>query len=148
MKVILLENIENLGQKYEVKEVKDGYARNFLIPQKLAKIATREALEWLESEREESEKIAGEALKQAQSVASILEGQEVVISMKTGDEDQLFESVSPQKILEKLKELGCDIKKNQIIIDQPIKDLGEHQVKVKLEHNLEVEVTVLVIEEK
>lgn len=147
MKVILLENIENLGQKYEVKEVKDGYARNFLLPQKLAKIATREALIWLEAQVEDVERLSEEALKQAQSVASILEGQEVTINMKIGDEGQLFESVNPQKIVDQLKKLGCNVKKGQIIIDQPIKELGEHQIKVKLDHNLEVEVTILIVEE-
>jgi len=148
MKVILLENVDNLGQKYDVKEVKDGYARNFLIPQKLAKIATLKALVWLESQKEEIEKLSEEALKQAQETASFIEGQEVTISMKVGDEGQLFESVSTQKIADQLKKLGRDVKKSQIIINRPIKELGEHQVKIKLEHNLETEITVLIIEEE
>ncbi|MFH1643214.1 MAG: 50S ribosomal protein L9 [Patescibacteria group bacterium] len=148
MKVILLENIENLGQKYEVKEVKDGYARNFLIPQKLVKIATKEAMIWLGSEREKLEKSAEEALNKAQAVATSLEGQEIVIAMKVGEEGQLFESVSPQKVAEELKALGFDIKKTQISIDQPIKELGEYQIKIKLDHNLETEVTVIVTVEE
>ena len=148
MKVILLQDIENLGKKYEVKELKSGYARNFLIPQGLAKPATKEALLWLEAQKGIEEKKAEEALKKVQDVASAIDDQEVMIFVKIGPEGQLFESVSVQKIVEKLKELGFEIKKTQIDLPKPIKELGEYPIKIKFEHNLEAEIKVIVAEEK
>jgi large subunit ribosomal protein L9 len=144
MKVILLKDVEKIGKKFEVKEVKDGYARNFLIPQGLAKPATREALLWLETQKEIEEKEAEEDLKKAQEIASAIDDQEVIIPVKVGDQDQLFELITAQKISEKLKETGFDVKKNQIVLAEPIKELGEFPVKVKFEHNLEAEIRVIV----
>jgi large subunit ribosomal protein L9 len=148
MKVILLEDIEKLGKKHDVKEVKDGYARNFLIAKGFAKPATKEALEWLALQKEIESKKAEEGLKKIQEVASAIDGQEVVIAVKIGEEDQLFESINAQKISEKLKELGFDIKKAQINLAEPIKELGEFPIKIKFEHNLEAEIKIIVTEEK
>ncbi|RLC35238.1 MAG: 50S ribosomal protein L9, partial [Candidatus Nealsonbacteria bacterium] len=80
--------------------------------------------------------------------ASSLDGLELVISVKIGNEGKMFESIGPQKIVEKLKETGFEVKKSQIIMSEPIKELGEYQVKVHLEHNLEPEIKIIVIEEK
>ena len=148
MKVILLQDIENLGKKYEVKEVKDGYARNFLFPNKLAKPTIKEALKWLEVQKEIEAKKAEEALKQVQELASAVDDQEVIILVKIGKEDQLFESITVQIISEKLKELGFDIKKSQIDLEEPIKELGEFPVKIKFEHNLEAVIKVIVVKEE
>jgi len=148
MRVILLQDIENLGKKYEVKEVKNGYARNFLIPKGLAKPATKKSLKWIEMQKEIETKKAEEALKKVQELASVIDGQEIVIPVKIGEEGQLFESVTSQKIIEKLKESGFEIKKNQIGLPEPIKELGEFPVKIKFEHNLEAEIKVIIIEEK
>lgn len=144
MQVILLKDVDKIGKKFEVKEVKDGYARNFLIPQGLAKQATKEAITWLEMQKEIEEKKAGESLKKIQDVASAIDDQEVLIQVQVGEEDQLFESVTSQKISDKLKELGFDIKKSQIELSQPIKEIGEFPVKIKFEHNLEAEIKVIV----
>ena len=148
MRVILLKDIENLGKKYEIKEVKTGYARNFLIPKGLVKMATQENLKQLEKEKEEAALRAEEELKRIQTLAGTIDGQEVVIPVKIGKEDQLFESITVQKIYEKLKELNFDVKKSQIDLSEPIKNLGEFPVKIKLDHNLEAEITVTVTEEK
>lgn len=148
MKVILIQDVEDLGKKYEIKEVKDGYARNFLLPQKLAKPATKQALKWLEDQKANIEKEAEEDLKKAQELASNIDGLEVNIQIKVGEEGQLFESINNQKIAEKLKEMGFEVKKSQIKLENPIKELGEFSVKVNLDHNLEVEITVIVGEEK
>ncbi|MBZ9571976.1 50S ribosomal protein L9 [Patescibacteria group bacterium] len=148
MRVILLKNIENLGKKYEIKEVKDGYARNFLIPKGLVKQATREALKWLKTQKEIELKKAEEELKKIQDFVSTIDGREVIIPVKIGPEGQLFESINVQKISEKLKELGFKIKKSQIDLPQPIKELGEFPVKIHFEHNLEAEIRIIVIEEK
>ena len=148
MKVILLQDVDKLGKKHEVKNVKAGYARNFLFPKNLAKPATKEALQWLEAQREVAEKQAEEALKSAQETASALDGQEITIPVKIGDEGQLFESINVQKVSEKIKEAGFDIKKNQIILEEPIKELGEFPLKIKFAHNLEVEIMVIVVKEE
>ena len=148
MRVILLQDIEKMGKKYEVKEVKNGYARNFLIPKGLAKPVTKEALKWLELQKELEEKKAEEELKKVQEFASTIDGLEVTIPVKVGEDGQLFESITSQKIFEKLKELGFEIKKPQIILAEPIKELGEHPLKIKFEHNLESEIKIIVIEEK
>ncbi|MDO8424310.1 MAG: 50S ribosomal protein L9 [bacterium] len=148
MKVILLKDVKEIGKKHEVKEVKSGYARNFLFPRELAKAATPEALEWLETQKDIESKKAEEELKEIQDFASNVDGQEVIISVKIGDEGQLFESINVQKIVEKLKESGFEIKKSQIVLPSPIKELGEFPIKVKLEHNLEAEIKVIIAEEK
>ncbi len=148
MKIILLEDVESLGKKYEVKEVKDGYARNFLLPNKLAKAATKQALKWLSDQKEVIEKQAEEDLKKAQELASKLDGLEMTITVKTGEEDQLFESISSQKIAEELKNKGIIVKKSQVILQKPIKELGEFSVNINLDHNLEAEIKVIVLAEE
>lgn len=147
MRVILLQDVENLGKKYEVKEVKDGYARNFLFPKGLAKLATKEVMSWLETQKEIEVKKDEEELKKVQEFASSMEGLEVVIPVKIGEEGQLFESINAQKISEKLKELGFKVKKSQIDLVEPFKELGEFPVKIKFEHNLEAEIKVIIVKE-
>lgn len=148
MKVILLQNVEGLGKKYEVKDVKNGYARNLLLPEKLARAATKEALQWLASQKEVIEKEVEEDLKKAQALASGLDGLEVTIAVKVGDEGQLFESINSQKILEKLKEMGFEVLKSQIKLKNPIKDVGEFPISISLDHNLEAEIKVIIASEK
>jgi large subunit ribosomal protein L9 len=148
MKIILLQDVENLGKKHEVKEVASGYARNFLLPKGLIKEATKANLKWLEAQKEIEAKKAEEELKQVQDFASSIDGQEIVMTVKVGEEGQLFESVTSQKISEKLKESGFDIKKNQIELLESIKEPGEFPIKIKFSHNLEAEVRIIIVEEK
>jgi len=148
MKVILLQDVEKLGKKYDVKEVSDGYARNFLFPKGLVKPATKENLKWLEAQKEIETKRAEEELKKIQEFATAIDGQEIIIPVKIGEKDQLFESITAPKIYEKLEELGFEVKKTQIDLPEPIKELGEFPIKIKFEHNLETEIKVIVVEEK
>jgi large subunit ribosomal protein L9 len=148
MKVILLQNVEDLGKKYEVKDVKDGYARNFLFPEKLAKPATEEALKWLQDQKEVIAQEAEEDLKKSQELASKIDGVEVNVSVKVGDEGQLFESINSQKIAEAIKEMGFEVKKSQIELSSPIKELGEFPISIKLDHNLEAEIKLIVAAEE
>ena len=148
MKIIFLKDVEKVGEQYQVKEVADGYARNFLIPKGLAVPATKQALQWAEIQREIKKVKTEEALKSVQQFASKMDGLEVTVRVKVGKEGQLFESVAPSKIVENLKELGFEIKKNQINLKHPIKELGEFSAQVKFDHNLEAEIKVLVVEEK
>ena len=147
MKIILLEDIENIGTKYDIKEIKDGYARNFLIPKKLVKLATDKNLKWLETQKEIQAKKSEQNLEKAQGTATKLDGLEIIIPVKVGEENQLFESINAQKIVEKIKELGFEVKKTQIDLEEPIKEAGEFPVKIKFEHNLEAEVRIIITEE-
>jgi len=148
MRVIFLEDVKNVGKKYEVKDVKDGYARNFLLPKGLVKLATEESLKWLEMQKEIATKKAEGELKEIQELASKIDGVEVPISVKIGDKDQLFEKITAQKISEKLKEIGYEVAKNQIMLTDPLTELGEFPVKIKFDHNLEAEITIIISEEK
>ena len=147
MKVILLQDIEGLGKKYEIKEVKDGHARNFLLPQKQARAATKQALQWLADQKGVIEKEAEEDLKKAQELASKLDGLELNITVKVGDEGQLFESINNQKIVDALKILGFEVKKTQVKLEDPIKQTGEFPVSITLSHNLEAEIKVIILPE-
>jgi large subunit ribosomal protein L9 len=144
MKVILLKDVENLGKKYEVKEVKDGFARNFLIRKKLVKIATKENLKWLEEKKKELEKVAEEELKTVQKLATELDGREIIIELKKGEKGQLFQSINASYIAKELQKLGFQIKKQQILLENKIKEPGEFPIKIKLPHNLEVEIKLIV----
>ncbi len=143
-----MQNVEDLGKKYEVKDVKDGYARNFLFPEKLAKPATEEALKWLQDQKEVIAQEAEEDLKKSQELASKIDGVEVNVSVKVGDEGQLFESINSQKIAEAIKEMGFEVKKSQIELSSPIKELGEFPISIKLDHNLEAEIKLIVAAEE
>ena len=144
MKVILLQDVEKIGKKYDIKEVADGHARNFLLPQGLAKPATENAVKWATIQKEIEEKKAGEGLKKVQDFAGKLAGLELTIPVKVGEKQELFESITSQKIAERLKELGFDIKKNQVALAENIKELGEFPVKINFEHGLETEIRVIV----
>lgn len=148
MKVILLQDVDNLGKKYEIKNVSDGHARNFLIPKGLVKPVTEKTLEWLEVQKMALMKKAEEDLKEVETQASSIDGMELIIPVKIGDEGQLFESITSQKISEKFKELGFDIKKSQIIMENPIKEIGEFALKVHFPHNLEAEIKIIITEQK
>ena len=146
MKVILLQDIEKLGKKYDLKRVADGHARNFLLPKNLVKPATEENMKWLEIQKEALRQKSEEELQKVQAVASTLDGLEIILSMKIGEKEQLFEAVTAQKISEKLKEQGFEVKKTQIVLKEPIKELGEFPVKIQLGHNLEAEVKLIIVE--
>ncbi len=144
MKVVLLEDIDKLGKKYEIKEVADGFARNFLIPKNQVKPATKEMMEWVKIQKTLLEKKAEGHLKKTQEMASATDGLEVMMQVRVGEENQIFESITAQKIADKLKEMGFEIKKNQIDLTEPIKEVGEYPVSLKFDHNLESQIQVIV----
>ena len=148
MKVILLQDVDKLGKKYDLKHVADGHARNFLLPKNLVKPATEENMKWLEVQKEALRQKSEEELKKVQGVASTIDGLEIILSVKIGEKEQLFEAVTAQKIVEKLKEQGFEVKKTQIILKDPIKELGEFPIKIQLSHNLEAEIKLIIVEEK
>ena len=148
MKVILLKDVEKLGEKGKIKEVADGYARNFLIPNKLAVLATKSELAKLEKEKKIDIEKAEEELKVYQEIASQIDGLEIEIPVKVVEEGKLFGAVTASQIIEKLKENNFEIKKEQIKLEEPIKELGEYEVIVEFPHNLETKIKVIVAEEK
>ena len=147
MKIILLKDVEKLGKKYEVKEVAAGFARNYLIPQGLAKIADEKTLKWAKIKLEEGIKKAEEELEEIGKLASQIDGLEVETKVKIGDQGQLFEKITAQKVSKTLKEMGYNIDKSQIEMSS-IEELGEFPIKIKFDHNLEAEIKLIVVEEK
>ena len=148
MQIILLEKVLNLGQLGEVVKVREGYARNFLIPQGKAKRATKASLEEFEKRRGELEKAQAEALTAAQERAAKLDGLMVQITQKAGVDGKLFGSVTNSDIAEALKAQGFDVAKAAIRMPAgPIKQVGDQQFKVALHTDVIVTITVSVLGE-
>ena len=148
MQIILLEKVVNLGNLGDIVKVKDGYARNFLIPNKQARRATKEALAEFEVRRAELEKIAAEKLSAAQAQGGKLEGSTVQITQKAGVDGRLFGSVTNFDIADALVKQGFAVEKAQVRLPEgPLKTVGEHAVQVSLHTDVLVDVTVAVIGE-
>jgi len=145
MKIILCEDIEKLGQAGDVVEVKDGYARNFLIPRKLALPATPGNLRRLEGERKRREFVASREKRMAQKLAEELEKVSCTISVTVGEEDRVFGAVTSQDIADALKEKGFDIDKRKIMLEEPIRALGIYTVPVKVFPEVEAKIKIWVI---
>ena len=149
MQIILLEKVTNLGALGDIVKVRDGFARNYLIPQGKAKRATRENLAEFEQRRAELEKAQNEQLTTAQEKAEKLEGLAVQIAQKAGVDGKLFGSVTNADIAEALKQQGFDIQKSAIRMPQgPLKNVGEHSLKVALHTDVVVTINVSVIAEQ
>jgi large subunit ribosomal protein L9 len=149
MQVILLEKVVNLGNLGDVVKVKDGYARNFLIPQRKARRATETAVAEFEAKRAELEKIAAEKLVAAQAQGEKLSGLTVQVAQKAGVDGRLFGSVTNADIAEAVTKQGFPVEKAQIRMPQgPLKTVGDHPVSVALHTDVVVEVTVSVLGEQ
>lgn len=148
MQVILLEKITNLGTLGDVVRVKDGFARNFLIPQRKAKRATTANLAEFEKRRAELEKAHAETLAQAQDKAARLEGLMVQVTQKAGVDGKLFGSVTNVDIAEALKKQGFDVPKASIRMPAgPLKAIGDYPLKLSLHADVVVSITVSVLGE-
>ncbi len=148
MQIILLEKVVNLGQLGEVVKVKEGFARNFLIPQGKAKRATKQNLAEFEKRRAELEKAQSEALAAAQERAAKLDGLMVQITQKAGVDGKLFGSVTNSDIADALKAQGFEVPKASIRMPSgPIKQVGDQQLKVALHTDVVVTITVSVLGE-
>jgi large subunit ribosomal protein L9 len=144
MKVILLANIKNLGKKWDIKKVANGYAKNFLIPQNLVKPATESEIEEAERLRIEAEARAQKELESVERLVAKLDGYEVKMRVSVGDEGQLYSAVNAQTISSALEVEGFKISPKQINIKGPIKELGEFPVVIEFDHGLEAEIRVIV----
>jgi large subunit ribosomal protein L9 len=148
MQVILLEKIANLGQLGEVVRVKDGYARNFLIPQGVARRATKDAIADFEARRAELEKIAAQKLVDAQALGAQLNGLTIEIRQKAGVDGRLFGSVTNFDVAEALAAKGMKLAKAQVRMPEgPLKMIGDHSLEVAPHTDVVVGITVRVIGE-
>lgn len=148
MQVILLEKVVNLGNLGEVVKVKDGYARNFLIPQRKARRATTAAVAEFEVKRAELEKIAAEKLAASQAQGEKLTGQTVQISQKSGVDGRLFGSVTNADIAVALTKQGFAVEKAQVRLPTgPLKVTGDHTIAVALHTDVVVDVTITIVGE-
>lgn len=149
MQVILMDKVVNLGNLGDVVRVKDGYARNFLIPQRIARRATAAAIAEFEAKRAELEKAAAEKLAAAQAQGEKLNGLTVQISQKAGVDGRLFGSVTNFDIAESLTKQGFAVEKAQVRLPQgPLKTVGDHPVSVALHTDVVVEIVVAVLGEQ
>ncbi len=146
MQVILLEKVVNVGDLGEVVKVRQGYARNFLIPQGKAKRATPENLKLLEAKRGELEKAAGERLAKAQAQAEKIEGVTIQVTQKAGVDGRLFGSVTNVDVVEALQGLGHTVEKSMVRMPEgPLKHVGDFPLTIALHADVAAHITVTVL---
>ena len=148
MEIILLERIEKLGQMGDLVKVKDGYARNFLLPQKKALLATKDNRTKFDTEREALQRVNDDKRTVAESAANSLNGKDFVLIRQAGDTSQLFGSVSARDIATSISETGVALKRQQVRLDAPIKTLGIHDVSVVLHPEVTISVRINVARSK
>ncbi len=139
MEIVLLERIDNLGQMGDIVKVKNGYARNYLLPQKKALRATKANLARFEAEREFLEKRNAETAKKAKSEASSIDGKSFVVIRQAGDTGILYGSVSSRDIAELV---GEPVKRSMVVLEKPIKALGLHEVRVRLHPEVSINIII------
>jgi len=147
MKVILRKNSEKLGSMSDVVSVKNGYARNYLIPRGIAYEATEGSLRQLEEERKQQSRSLDKDRKKAETLATQLEKISITIKMKVGEEDKIFGSVTSQMITDALAEKEITLDKRQIELEEPLKALGIYDVPVKLAGGVVGKVKVWIVRE-
>ncbi len=149
MQVILLEKIDNVGALGDLVDVKSGFARNFLLPQGKAEMATKTNIEAFQARRAELEKIQAETLAAAQARAEKLEGLVVSITSRSGTEGKLFGSVGTEEIRTAIAESGTEVEKKEIRMpDGPLRNVGEHPISLHLHADVDAQITVNVIGEE
>jgi large subunit ribosomal protein L9 len=147
MEVILREHVDNLGSRGEVVKVADGYARNYLLPRKLALLATEGNKKQVERERAKFDAKEADEKRVVEAFAERLNGVEVVIARKVGETDALYGSVTTADIAEALGAKGFDVDKRKLQLGEPLKRIGEVKVPVKLHREVTVPITVRVVAE-
>jgi large subunit ribosomal protein L9 len=147
MEVILREHVENLGERGEIVKVADGYARNYLLPRKLALPATDGNRKHVERERKIVEARESEQKGQAEALAARLAAVDITIARRVGDTEQLYGSVTSGDIVDFLKAKGFEVDRRKLILPEPIKAIGEHQVPLKLHREVTIPLKVHVVKE-
>jgi len=147
MDVILLERVEKLGALGDTVRVKAGYARNYLLPQNKAVLATPENRRMLEQEKAKFELQIAKEKKIAEEMAARLEGVECKIAAKVSEEDRLYGSINVRDILKALQDQGVEIEKRMVLLTDPIKTIGTHKVPIRVYKEVEPEITVEIVPE-
>ena len=147
MKVILKKDVQNLGNMGDVKEISDGYARNFLIPGGYAEVATKNLMVKSEEAKIKRSKKAEEDLKVAEDIAGKIEGISITLKNKADEKGKLYAAVKADEISKELISKGFNLEKGKVIIKEPIKELGEYEVMIDFAHGLEAKVTLTVVSE-
>jgi large subunit ribosomal protein L9 len=145
MKIILLENIKGVGRKFDVKEVKDGYAKNFLFPRGLAKIAAAQSIKELETKKAAYEKEEREIKNKMEVLAKDLAGREFSFTVKTGKKREIFGSINKGDIKDKLLEINALFTNAEVNLERPIKTLGEHRVDIDLSRGVKAKIKLQVL---
>ena len=147
MKVILIEDVKSLGKKGQLVEVNDGYARNFILAKKLGVEATSKNLNDLKLQKANEAKLAAEQLAAAKELAAKIEAGSVSLSMKAGESGKAFGSVSSKEIAAAAtQQLGLEIDKKKLVLPEPLKTFGTHQVPLKLHKDVTAKLTVKIVE--
>ncbi|MCD8124203.1 MAG: 50S ribosomal protein L9 [Lachnospiraceae bacterium] len=148
MQIVLLEDVKSLGKKGDVVKANDGYARNYILPKKLGVEATPQNLAKLKQQKNHEAKVAAQNLADAQELARSMEEKVVVLRAKVGEGGRLFGAVASKEIAQGMKEQhGLELDKKKIVLPEPIKTLGDHEVVVKLHRDVTAKLTVRVMEE-
>ncbi len=149
MKIILLQDVKSLGKKGDIIEANNGYARNYILPQKLGIEATGKNMNDLKLQNANKDKVAQEQLDAAKELGALIETKEVIVKMKSGEGGKTFGTISSKEIAKAAADqLSIEIDKKKIQIDEPIKTLGVHIVSIKLHPKVTTKLTVKVQEDK
>lgn len=143
MKIILLQDVKNLGRKDEVKEVSDGYARNFLFSKKLAQIATDELVKKAQAQEKQKREKESEELAKKKHLAESLRGKKIIVKTKTKG-DKLFGSINKKMISEELSKIGFVIWEQCVVLPKPIKETGEFKIKIDLGDAIDTQIDLVI----
>jgi large subunit ribosomal protein L9 len=147
MKIILKQDFERLGKFGEIVDVKDGYARNFLIPRQIAVHASDRNMRMLEQDRKRVEAKQMKDKRAAEELAKSIEPVSLTVTVAVGEEDKVFGAVTSQDLAELLKAKGFEIDRRKIVLDEPLKALGVYEVPIKLHTDVEAKIKVWVVKE-
>ena len=148
MKVILLQDVKSLGKKGDLVEVSTGYARNYILPRKLGVEATGKNVNDLKLQKAHQDKVAAEQLEAARNLKTEIEKKELALNIKVGENGKAFGAISTKELAQAVKDqFGLTVDKKKISIDEPIKTLGSHEVKVKLHPKVTAALKVKVSEQ-
>ncbi|MEA2098189.1 MAG: 50S ribosomal protein L9 [Patescibacteria group bacterium] len=145
MKVILTKDVQNLGSAGDIKDVADGYARNFLIPGGYVTLVTKDIIKQSEEVKQKNKKLVEEGLKTAEELSKKMEGMVIVVKAKADKSGKLYAAIKEEEILKVIIDKGFKgIDKSKIIFKEPIKEIGEHKVVINLNHGLESRLNIIV----
>lgn len=144
MKIVLLKDVPKIGKKYEIKNVSDGYARNFLIPKNLAELATEEKITKLEQLKNSLQKEKQEKINDFKKIIEKIHEAKITFYLKSDEKGSVFGAITENDISNKLKNYGLNLKPEQIVIPKHLKILGEHPIKIKFSPDIEAEIKITI----